>query len=58
MTVSLEMAAPGLVGYWIDQRLGSRVVFTVLGTSVGMALGIWHLIRMSVRETGQGREER
>ena len=60
MTVSLEMVLPGLAGYWLDQRVGIRPVFTVLGFGAGMVFGIWHLIQMtrspdnSDRESGDG----
>jgi hypothetical protein len=46
-TVSLEMAIPPVVGYWIDQRLGTRVVFTMLGAALGMTAAIWQLTHLS-----------
>lgn len=60
MTVSLEMVLPGLLGYWIDRRLGTRVVFTLIGFAVGNAMAIWHLIRItqSSRHQGGAGEER
>jgi hypothetical protein len=56
--VSLEMVIPGLIGVWLDgnDRLGTRVVFTILGFAVGMVLGLWHLIRMTT-PTGRGHGE-
>ncbi|MBW3599106.1 MAG: AtpZ/AtpI family protein [Planctomycetes bacterium] len=47
MIIGLEMVVPGLVGYWIDQRLGTKAVFTVGGFVLGMALGFWHLIKIA-----------
>ena len=47
MTVSMEMVLPGVAGYWLDQRLGTKVLFTILGFGIGMLTGIWHLIRMT-----------
>ena len=47
MTVSVEMVVPGMVGYWIDQKLETRVLFTLFGIAIGVTLGIWHLIRMT-----------
>jgi len=46
-TVALEMVLPGLGGQWLDQTLGTLVLFTLLGFALGMTLGIWHLIRMT-----------
>ncbi len=48
MTVSLEMVVPGVAGYFLlDRNLGTKFVFCLLGFSVGMTLGIWHLIQMT-----------
>ena len=47
MTVSAEMVLPGVAGYWLDQRLDTKVLFTILGFGLGMVLGIWNLIRMT-----------
>ncbi len=47
ITVALEMVLPGLLGYWIDQRLGTSFVFMLLGFGGGLTLGVWHLIRMT-----------
>jgi hypothetical protein len=47
MTVSLEMVLPGLLGLWIDGRLGTWVVFTLVGFAIGVTAAVWHLIRMT-----------
>ena len=52
MVVSLEMVLPGLAGYWLDQQLGSLVLFTLLGFGVGSWLGVVHLIRMTRSDAG------
>jgi F0F1-type ATP synthase assembly protein I len=44
---SLETVLPALVGHWLDLRLGTGVVFAVLGALVGMAVGMTHLIRIA-----------
>jgi F0F1-type ATP synthase assembly protein I len=46
MSVSLEMVVPGLIGYWVDQRLGTVAVFTIIGFIGGMCLGMWHLLKI------------
>lgn len=38
MTIALEMVVPGLLGYWLDQRLGTRVLFLLLGFALGSVL--------------------
>jgi len=45
--VSLEMVIPGLLGLWLDSRLGTVCLFTLLGFAGGMSYGLWHLIRMT-----------
>jgi len=45
--VCIQMVAPGLIGLWIDRRLGSVVVFTMLGFVAGITLGVWQLVRMT-----------
>jgi F0F1-type ATP synthase assembly protein I len=49
MAVALGMVLPGLVGYWVDTRLGTRAVLTILGFALGMTYGIWELVRMGRR---------
>lgn len=51
-TVSLEMVVPGALGIFVDRRLGTVVLFTLVGFGVGLTLGIVHLLRM----TGSGSE--
>ena len=46
-TVSVGMVAPGIIGYFIDQKLGTQALFTLLGFAAGMGLGIWQLIRFT-----------
>ena len=48
--VSLEMVVPGLIGLWLDRKLGTRVLFTLLCFAFGMTGGIWHLIHMTRRD--------
>jgi hypothetical protein len=57
ITVCLEMVLPGLLGVWVDQKLGTRILFTLGGFAVGMTLGIWHLIRMTTSGDQGGSEQ-
>lgn len=47
MVVSLEMVLPGVVGHWIDLRLGTVVLFLLVGLAAGCTGGVWHLVRMT-----------
>jgi F0F1-type ATP synthase assembly protein I len=47
MTVALEMVFPGVIGIWLDRRLGTVALFTILGFGIGLPLGLWHLLRMT-----------
>jgi hypothetical protein len=50
-TIAVEMVAPGVLGYWIDGRLGTKFVFLLLGFGSGLVLGVWHLVRIASAET-------
>jgi F0F1-type ATP synthase assembly protein I len=47
VTIALGMVVPGLLGVWVDSRLGTRAVFTIVGFALGMTYGIVELVRMS-----------
>jgi F0F1-type ATP synthase assembly protein I len=47
IAISLEMVVPGLAGYWIDMRLGTKALFMILGFVAGMTLAILHLVRIA-----------
>jgi hypothetical protein len=49
MTVSIEMVLPGLIGYWIDQKLDTVFLFMLIGFTVGITAAVWHLIQMTSR---------
>jgi ATP synthase protein I len=45
-TVVVEMALPAFVGHWADSRWNTGALFLMLGSGVGLAVGMWHLLRM------------
>jgi hypothetical protein len=47
ITVALEMVIPGLLGYWLDQWLGLKGIFILLGCAAGLFLGMRHLLKMT-----------
>ncbi|MGA2798796.1 MAG: AtpZ/AtpI family protein [Thermoguttaceae bacterium] len=52
-SIVLEMVLPGVIGYWIDLKLGTRVVFLILGVILGFVGGIWQLIRLTKHNIGR-----
>lgn len=47
MTISAEMVLPGLGGLWVDNRLETKPVFTLIGFAIGLPLALWHLIKLT-----------
>jgi F0F1-type ATP synthase assembly protein I len=54
MTISLEMVLPGLAGYWLDQKFGTKALFMLVGFALGGTLAFWHLLHL----TGQAETSR
>lgn len=54
MALSAQMAVPPLLGYWVDQRLGTRLVFLFLGLALGVTLSTLGLIRIAKQQAGPG----
>lgn len=46
LAVVVEMVVPGLVGQYLDDRLGTRFL-TLIGFGLGLSLGIYHLVVMT-----------
>ena len=53
MTISAEMVVPGLMGYWLDQRLGTRALFLLVGFAIGGTLAGAQMMRIANKRTGQ-----
>lgn len=58
VSVALGMVVPGLVGYLVDQRLGTRAAFTLLGFVAGVSFGIWQLLQMGKSQMGKSKPNR
>ena len=54
ISIALEMVVPGVLGYWIDYHLGTKLLFAVLGFAFGMSYGVWQLVRLGQNETDHG----
>lgn len=57
MTVCLEMVLPGLAGYWLDGKLGTKVLFMLIGFALGSFAAVKHLIALT-RKSDQGDERK
>lgn len=56
-TIALEMVVPTLLGYWLDRRLGSGVVFLLVGVVVGFSVALLSLLRLARSSRDDDRTE-
>jgi len=56
-TISFEMVLPGLLGYWVDQKLGTDPLFLVIGVVLGLIGGMWHLVGLTHEPSSRTRGE-
>jgi F0F1-type ATP synthase assembly protein I len=49
-TISLEMVLPGALGYWIDQKIGTKVLFLIVGLILGCVVGMRQLIQLTKKK--------
>jgi F0F1-type ATP synthase assembly protein I len=52
ITIALEMVLPAVLGLWVDRKLGTKMVFLILGAAAGLAGGMIHLIRLATASGG------
>jgi hypothetical protein len=55
MVIAAEMVVPGLAGVWIDQKLGTLVLFALVGFAFGTTIAVMHLVRMAKSENQSNR---
>ena len=46
-TIAMEMVLPALLGIWADRRLGTGILFLLLGVVFGFILGMWSLLKLA-----------
>jgi F0F1-type ATP synthase assembly protein I len=46
-TIAIGMVIPPIVGHFADEKWGTKVLFTILGAVLGLAYGIWHLMKLA-----------
>ena len=47
-TISFEMVLPALGGFWLDRKLGTKLLFLILGAVLGFTVGFWHLLKLTL----------
>jgi ATP synthase protein I len=52
-SISMEMVLPGVLGYFVDQWLGTKLVFVIGGLILGFVGGIWQLIKLTKHDNGR-----
>jgi len=55
MTIALEMALPGIAGYWLDRQLRTLPLCLIVGVMLGLAAGIYQLVRLAAAFSSEGR---
>ncbi len=54
---SLEIVLPSGAGYWLDTKLGSLPLVTVVGLLLGLAAATYHLTLAIRSESGKHKDE-
>ena len=49
-SVSLEMALPAALGYWLDTRAGTAPWLLIVGAVLGVTVGMWHLLQIVAQD--------
>jgi hypothetical protein len=57
MVVALTMVLPGLAGHWLDERLGTVVLFLLLGLGLGCTAATFQLMQI-IRSENRRRSDR
>ena len=51
MTIALEMALPGLVGHWLDERFATGFLLTLIGVVLGCSVAFWQLLQIAKNQS-------
>jgi ATP synthase protein I len=46
-SLGLEFALPALGGVYLDRRFDTRPWGTLIGSALGFALGMWHILKIA-----------
>jgi ATP synthase protein I len=53
-SLALEFTLPVLAGIFLDKRLGSLPLATILGAVLGMTVGMMHVLQIARGDSGTG----
>ncbi len=56
-SIALEMVVPAVLGLWIDQKLGTRFVFLLIGVILGLIASMLSLLHLA-RTVGERKARR
>jgi hypothetical protein len=51
MVVAMTMVLPGLAGHWLDEQLGTEVLFLLVGLGLGCTAAVYQLIQIAAKQT-------
>lgn len=54
-TIGFTIVIPTLLGVWLDHKLGTLVLFLILGTLLGMGIGFLSLMRIVKEESAKNK---
>jgi len=57
-TLGVEFSAPPLVGYYLDQKLGTAPLGILLGMVLGFVVGMLHILRFARESSRADRVDR
>lgn len=55
-SISLEMALPAGLGYWLDQRWGTEPWLVIVGALLGFGLMMLHIVAIARKPRKSGRD--
>ncbi len=56
-SIALEMVLPSLGGVWLDAKLGTFILFTLLGAVLGMTTALWSLLKTAKQASMEGKRK-
>jgi hypothetical protein len=51
MVVAMTMVLPGLAGHWLDEQLGTVVVFLLVGLGLGCTAAVFQLMQIAAKQS-------
>ncbi|HVT28619.1 MAG TPA: AtpZ/AtpI family protein [Lacipirellulaceae bacterium] len=57
IVVALEMVLPGMAGYWLDEQLGTLILFMLIGFGIGCTAAVMYLVQITRADKGRKANE-